>query len=390
MNRLPLIEKLLYLESNLGERLKHPILEPFDFDSADPIQVQEAAKRIGLHLRMPTLTYIISYSHQKPNTGGNINIETSQDVFIELESDHKQNHHMVLAILAHEICHKYLHLNNQRLFPDYENEMLTDAATIFTGLGKLSLNGCERTSVSTERFGYETAEHTTTKYKIGYMDKKQFAFVYRLFCEMRKIPKEVVKSGLTPEALNLVSQVSETEGVCFNKRYFKNESIDSFLRKATGSDIENSQKLFARFRGEIRIIQESIIPLAIQYHNEYHEFARLKFETIKTLVNNSTATESQNYLKNLSLHEELNFLKSTLNQQSKQVHQLSKSLSKLIYQIETNYNRQFSTEQLEFLLQFSCPSCGHKMKIGEKKLVRITCPNCSYSFLVDTGSAKQY
>jgi transposase-like protein len=83
-------------------------------------------------------------------------------------------------------------------------------------------------------------------------------------------------------------------------------------------------------------------------------------------------------------------LKSTLTQKSKEVHQLSKSFSKLIDQIETNYNRQFSTEQLEFLLQFSCPSCGHKMKISEKKMVRINCPNCSYSFLVDTGSAKLY
>ena len=49
MNKLALIEKIYFLETKLGERWIHPLLEPFNFDSSDIIQVQAAAKKIQEH-----------------------------------------------------------------------------------------------------------------------------------------------------------------------------------------------------------------------------------------------------------------------------------------------------------------------------------------------------
>lgn len=160
MGKLPLIEKIHLLESRLGENLIHPLLEPFEFKSYNIIEVQEAGKLIAKHIGLSDLTFIISYSQQKSTVAGHINLNNSKDVFIEIDNKFENNYQIVLAILAHEICHKYLHINKIKLFPDYENEILTDITTVYTGLGKISLNGCITKSVSSDY--YNNAIHTTT------------------------------------------------------------------------------------------------------------------------------------------------------------------------------------------------------------------------------------
>jgi len=207
MSYLPLIEKIKLLESELGQKTVHPILEPFKFDSANSLQVQMAGKKIAQHIGLTNLTFVITYATQKSNVGGHIQLDDSNDVFIEIDGTLKDDHEIVLAILAHEICHKYLYLHQLKLYPEYENEMLTDAATIYTGLGKLSLNGCEKEKV-TRRFTGGTTISTTTTNQVGYMNREQFAFVYRLICEMRNIPKSESIKYLSSEARDEVRNVS--------------------------------------------------------------------------------------------------------------------------------------------------------------------------------------
>ena len=87
MNKLPLIEKIYLLESKLGDRWIHPILEPFKFDSFDPIKVQEAGKIIAQHLGLPPVTFIISYTQQDSKVGGKINLDHNKEVFIEIDGN---------------------------------------------------------------------------------------------------------------------------------------------------------------------------------------------------------------------------------------------------------------------------------------------------------------
>ena len=55
--------------------------------------------------------------------------------------------------------------NTPLLVDEFENEILTDTTTIFTGLGKLTLNGCEKTHVSTNN-NEDGSKTETTKTKI--------------------------------------------------------------------------------------------------------------------------------------------------------------------------------------------------------------------------------
>lgn len=205
----PLLEKINLLESKLGRKYSHKVLEPFYFNSANPLEVQKAGQKIAEHIGLPPLTFVVSYSHQKANIGGQIHLDSSKEVFIEISLMYKSEPDIVLSILAHEICHKYLYLNNIKLFPDYENEILTDIATIYTGLGKLSLNGCEVTNKKSQRFGNRITTSFTT-YKVGYLNRRQFALVYRFVSDMRKVSYKQMLRGLSTDALKEIGQISSS------------------------------------------------------------------------------------------------------------------------------------------------------------------------------------
>ena len=385
MNKLPLIEKIHLLESKLGERWTHPILEPFKFDSSDINKVQEAGKKIAQHLGLPPFTFLITYAPQKTNVGGHINLDYSKDVFIEIDGKFKHDCDIVLALLAHEICHKYLHINNLKDFRELENEMLTDAATIFTGLGKLSLNGCEKKSISTSSAGNTTTTTTTTQ-KVGYMNRQQFAFVYRLVCEMRRIPESGMMYGLTSEAASEVRKVSNADSNYFNANFFSNDFILNEISEAMKNEIGDTQKTFAKFNKNTRVIQESVLTSANQLYKEFHSYSKTKTETLHSSASKSFSKEAHNYIKNLVALEELEFIKGKLFEKENEMKKFETALPKFISFVKSNYPKQFSKQNLEFLFQFECPTCNHKMRISEKKLARVKCPKCNYSFIIDTGA----
>lgn len=384
INRLPLIEKVHLLESKLGDRWTHPILEPFKFDCFDTLKVQEAGKKIAQHLGLPPLTFVITYAHQKSKVGGHINLDSSKDVFIEIDDKFKHDNDIVLAVLAHEICHKYLDINNLRDFREFENEMLTDASTIYTGLGKLSLNGCEK---SDTLIGLSpNTKTTTTTQKVGYMNRNQFAFVYRLVCEMRRIPEESMMQGLTPEAINEVKNVSNEDSNYFNAIFFNNDFTLHKISDVMKNEVGDSQKKFARLNKNMRVIQDRVLPSADQLYKDFHSFTKTKTEAINSAASKSFDKESHNYIKNLVILEEYEFFKSRIIEKDKEIEKLGITLSEFVNFISVSFPKLYSPENAEFLFQFECPSCKNKMRVSERKLVRVKCPKCNYSFVIDTGA----
>jgi len=383
MNKLPLIEKIHLLESRLGERWNHSILEPFTFDSSNPIQVQETAKLIARHLGLKQFTFIISYAMQSEGIGGHIQLEDSNEVFIEISEKFKNDCDVVLAVLSHEICHKYLQINNIHLFPERENEILTDVATIFTGLGKLSLNGCEKISyVQGERnFG-----NTIAQSKVGYLNRREFAFVYRLICEMQRIPESVMTKGLTSEAINELTRISIAEKDYFNKLYFNNEYAVRTIEYSINSECADIQINFAKLNRNIRKLQDNILSQAISMYKDFHLYYKNKIDASVRMARKSHKNEAHNYIKNLLAVTEYYIYKKNINEKSKQINDFGKVLPRVIYLIENTCPKHFIESKKYLLLQFECPCCTQKMRIGDNKLAKVKCPKCNYNFIVDTGA----
>ncbi|NLA24606.1 MAG: hypothetical protein GX879_06530 [Bacteroidales bacterium] len=284
---------------------------------------------------------------------------------------------MVLAILAHEICHKYLQINNLKLFPDIENEILTDAATVYTGLGKLSLNGCEKTTSSSSTSG----NVTITTQKVGYLNRLQFAFIYRLVCEMRNIPKKEMMQGLSSEAANLVNSESRNSSSYFNKKFFSDKIISQIISE----EISLSQKEIATLNRRIRESQEIILPTAIELSEDFHVYTKSKIGPLMQMATKQVNKESHSYIKNLLALEEFKFYKSKMIEKEKELKEFAISLQKFLVDINRNYSKYLSKKSYEFLFQFKCPSCNKDLIIREKTLARVKCQKCNYSFIVDTG-----
>lgn len=150
MSELPIedyTKKLLMLENRVGARTKYKILEPFLLGAENIVMVQNAVRRIAEFVGLQNLSFIVSVARQDDKAGGHVELEHGQsEVFIEISENVAKSSTAVLATLAHEITHKYLQEQAISVGPGpkhkYENEVFTDIATVFLGLGKLMLNGC--------------------------------------------------------------------------------------------------------------------------------------------------------------------------------------------------------------------------------------------------------
>ncbi len=198
------VSKLVFLEESVGHRTSYQLLEPFSLDSQSPIDLQSAGKRIGKFLGLDGLIFIIGFAKQADSVGGHIELQDdSQDVFVEISPEMREFPQSILATLGHEITHKYLHTH--RLYKSYDkkdeldNEVLTDIAAVYLGLGKLMMNGCEVQKSSTvyRGNGYET---TTQTYRSGYLTRNQFSVVYKLVTSMRGTSNAVATAALSSEA----------------------------------------------------------------------------------------------------------------------------------------------------------------------------------------------
>lgn len=106
------------------------------------------------------------------NTGGNISLNNTMEpvVHINVSSTFRNNWKAVLAILAHEICHKFLMVNGLYCSLNVDvNETYVDLTTMYVGFGELILNGCD-------------AKVGNMSYKLGYLTMDTYQVAYRLAC----------------------------------------------------------------------------------------------------------------------------------------------------------------------------------------------------------------
>ena len=193
-SRRDIINKLSVLEYVIGFR-NYRIYEPSQgFSSADVISLQKEASSILQFLGMERYMAIIAYSSVATNTAGHIELndyDDSQSVFITIGEKYRGNDKAVLCIMAHEICHKLLHIRKFKGKTVEENEVYTDLAAIYTGLGRLILNGCFKQE--TEWLG--NVSRTTTQ-TIGYLSKENYAYAYVTMSSFYGIKRRQYLAGI--------------------------------------------------------------------------------------------------------------------------------------------------------------------------------------------------
>ncbi|MCX5667817.1 MAG: hypothetical protein NTY34_05870 [Candidatus Omnitrophica bacterium] len=98
-----------------------------------------------------------------------------------------------INLLAHELSHIYVWKLKESIFGACNQEKLVDCASVFLGLGVLTLNGLTDEYTVSPDGGYETRKKT-----FGYLEPNQFAYLLARYCAEHNIKDDAVKPYLGP------------------------------------------------------------------------------------------------------------------------------------------------------------------------------------------------
>jgi hypothetical protein len=214
------IDLLVLIDQRTGFQLDFPSQDPIAIDremwrgNEKYAEIQRVAKTLASSIGLDGYRFIVSVARQKNSVAAHIELDRrGTDVFIELDPDIIDYPEATLAVLAHELSHKWLHQRQIRLDDPTENEILTDIASVFLGFGKYCLNGCVCTSSSTSSaIGRTVTTHSVLT--TGYICRQSFARAYLLMARRQGTPPSQLHRGLsTPARDELLSTPSKFPNV---------------------------------------------------------------------------------------------------------------------------------------------------------------------------------
>lgn len=370
----------------MGHKTQYSNLEPFRATRTTP-EIQHAAKRIAEFIGLNDYVFFVSRVKLEGKAAYIELKQDGKDVFIAV-SDRlvSASEHSVLATLAHEICHKYLHhhrLDIREVIRSYENEVLTDICTVYLGLGKLMLNGCQ----------YETIYHdnestNTTIVNIGYLSKRQLAAVYNLVCSMRNIGQEEAERNLSHDALSAVRSVASK---------YRNVYYNTF------SDFDFAHQLLMKLRGYVDQVQTSLIETNVlieQIQNRIIQPAELFIKQthdklFEILKSNSREPEIEydpalRYLQNIHRNMELVPVFDDLERLLSASRYEYELLIKLVNNHPWLTDWEASDERLIFQENIQCPIDNTLIEIPSPiSEQRIKCPSCGYVLCLSAYKPKE-
>lgn len=384
MKKIELAKKIHLLCKKLGTPKQDINLCASNLISSNIVSIQNCGKEIASHLEMPNLTFVISYVKQKENVGGHIQLDNSSEVFIEIDADFKNDPEMVLSILSHEICHKYLQKHSIKLSPVLENEILTDLTTVYTGLGKLSLNGCEKTMVTIHDLGNNKTQTTRQKKRTGYVSRDDFAFAYALVSRLKKNPDNSTLKDLDPDARAMVQH--HLNGEDLKLAMLTSEKLTVSINTLQNELVLSTHKSLADLDLNLRYLKNVFFNLLTKQVKEYHN-SLLEFNELSKKVSELSNSEDgilliETYLMNNDIEK----MHTKLKGEHERINELKSAIGSMLLSdkllIENLNLGSFSNTALNI---FECPVCSNKMKIQENKVAKVNCSNCGYKFIVNTG-----
>ena len=359
LNERDILSKLALIEKHLNGFNPDFYKVSNDFHSNDIISVQKEASKMMKFVGLNHHVACITYTNTDKGTGGNIDLDNSDSVFIEINQDYKNDAEKTLAVMAHEICHKVLYVNHL-YYPNntIENELLTDISTVYVGFGKLSLNGCYNESYSKKREWKDNQwvdVTTTRKEYVGYLSLRQFALAYNIVCSCYGISGEKRLSGLNSTSSKVVKSLALLCHTAYN--------LDDLRQK-----LKIVQKQPADLTRCIVMMERILLELKEHVKEEHKRFNN-DFVLPYTRYNNTDPINKQIVVADLfSKYIDMDYKKKeTINQ-----------LQTFLDDYTINHKINYSV-----LLDIECPCCGYKKQkaLKEQKEIFIKCPNCGYIFL---------
>jgi hypothetical protein len=163
-------------------------------ESGEESDLESAVSLIGKHIgidRIPNVMFEWGIKMEL-EVAGQINVDTGE---IKVPFYYAGKKYPLGTILSHEVTHSFLKSKGVWLSDELQNEMLTDAAAVFLGLGKLYLNGVLS----------DANDCSPESLKLCYLSPELIGYCYKQINEVRGIAAESYLSNLLPQAKRLIA-----------------------------------------------------------------------------------------------------------------------------------------------------------------------------------------
>ena len=325
-----------------------------NFNPHDVISIQNEAKRMMEFIGLKGYTTIVTLCSTDNGTAGNINLNNSKEVFIEIDKSMQANRRnfkeAVLCVMAHEICHKYLYSHGLYLEDTNANEYCTDLATFFVGFGLLTINGCFEEYKTATKNPDGSSTITTHTYSTGYLTPQNYLTAHMVVCKIHNLD---YLDGVSSNMRTYIPQIEK--GEIMSTQLNREAVIEKF--KSESKSIANKKREITILKHYLELKEKELLS---EYEKNDRRFNRL------VLYGNGVEK-----LPFAAMH--------VLNLPQECTH--SSSYADILEHIESKYY----TELNDNLLTLKCPFCGtvSSSKIKENGLSIRKC-QCGKVFYWDS------
>jgi hypothetical protein len=380
---LSFVDKLIQLEERAGLQVHYHNAAPISTPLHDRVSIQKVARQIADSIGLSQFQFIITIAKQKKNVGGHIDLSTKDEaVFIEIDPDAMAFPDSVGATLCHEICHKWLQTMGVSSPILIDNEILTDITTVFLGFGKIMLNGCEVKNVKEERVDEGTRTTTETRTS-GYLKRDQFAFVYRLVCSMRSVPRSDYMRGLNSDAGKAIQTCDAAFSHYYHAR-FHQPATTVDVAKDFQTDGMAQQRKLAELNKRLDYIRLSFCEAVDGFWTMAHKANEQLRKRSEAIAEEKSHDPALKFLHSIRKEHELQRMREELSEIEGKVDELLYH-SELIGRQIWNASHHFPVPSAEMFNIVKCPKDGTKLRLPRDSAdLVVACPTCHYRFTYNT------
>lgn len=375
------IDKLILLEEELGTTIAKEFLDPksLNFKNAsDKNVIESVANKIAAYLNLPN-EIKVNIVELPMGVGGNVSPSYDNTITINIDKYSTKMENAVLGVLAHELTHQYLFIHDidLRHISTLDNELLTDIAAIYIGLGNLILNGHRN-----EKKEYYEQREITYKMKLGYVKTHYLGFVYKTICNMRNIPDYVYNEQLSSQSKIYIAQaMNHNEFSPYLKQNFFNMDNANKTVTTISEVFYSIQVLLADiehlFKNDDILFAKEIKPFLVESHQKLFKY----FNTFSNFTFKDTSN-SLRFLYNMKAYQTLDEVLVCFDT----TYNTAKSYLSLPKNIDTTQNSELKSEPETCYI--ICRNDGTKIEqTTGKPLFIVKCPKCGYQFLSSTDNA---